>query len=251
MENTFDRDNGIKAIIELQALAGTEESQEDAGKAWDDMSGVEQAEVMVAYKHLCATSEPPAKPEPTPEPTPEPETPPTPAKEPPATLQVVDGDATNPQADGVKFIIHCCNDVGAWGAGFVLALSQKWPATKQRYHSWYLQTSVKDATGPFKLGHVQFVPVEDDVVVCNMIGQRGVAPQNGEPPIRYAAIEACLEKVREKIEAVKQAAPETVMSVHCPKFGAGLAGGEWKTIESLLRKEMVENGISVTVYELV
>lgn len=29
------------------------------------------------------------------------------------------GDATAPQAKGVKLIVHVCNDLGGWGKGFV------------------------------------------------------------------------------------------------------------------------------------
>ncbi|HJZ91138.1 MAG TPA: hypothetical protein VKE40_09715 [Gemmataceae bacterium] len=36
------------------------------------------------------------------------------------------GDATQPQALGVKMICHACNDIGARGKGFVLALSRRW-----------------------------------------------------------------------------------------------------------------------------
>lgn len=35
------------------------------------------------------------------------------------------GDATCPQAKGVKIICHVCNDIGGWGKGFVLALSKR------------------------------------------------------------------------------------------------------------------------------
>ena len=36
------------------------------------------------------------------------------------------GDATRPIGDGPKIIAHCCNTVGAWGAGFVMAISNRW-----------------------------------------------------------------------------------------------------------------------------
>lgn len=35
------------------------------------------------------------------------------------------GDATAPQAKGVKLIVHVCNDLGGWGKGFVPALSRR------------------------------------------------------------------------------------------------------------------------------
>jgi len=42
-------------------------------------------------------------------------------------IAYVMGDATAPKADGPKIIVHVCNDVGAWGRGFVVALSRRWP----------------------------------------------------------------------------------------------------------------------------
>ncbi len=42
------------------------------------------------------------------------------------TIKYITGDATNPEADGLRIIVHVCNDIGGWGRGFVLALSNKW-----------------------------------------------------------------------------------------------------------------------------
>ncbi len=35
-----------------------------------------------------------------------------------------------------------------------------------------------------------------------------------------------------------------------PRMGAGLAGGNWVAIEKLIRHELSDKGISVTVYDL-
>lgn len=40
----------------------------------------------------------------------------------PKPIQYRVGDATAPVADGNKIICHLCNDIGAWGKGFVMAL---------------------------------------------------------------------------------------------------------------------------------
>lgn len=48
-------------------------------------------------------------------------------------LTFVRGDATNPQAKGPKVIAHICNDRGAWGKGFVLAISKRWPEPEAAY----------------------------------------------------------------------------------------------------------------------
>jgi len=155
------------------------------------------------------------------------------------------GDATQPEGKGVKFIIHVCNDMGIWGAGFVMALSKKWKQPEKEYRLWVSEKFKKNATGMFKLGAVQFVNVKDDrIVVCNMIGQHGVGiGSDGIPPIRYKAIDSALETIA--TYALKVNA-----TVHCPRFGAGLAGGDWKEIEQLIIKNLCSRDIDVTVYDL-
>ena len=152
-------------------------------------------------------------------------------------IKHIKGDATKPIGDGNKIIIHCCNDVNAWGAGFVVALSRRWKEPERQYRQWGRNKK------NFKLGNVQFVKVEDDIVVCNMIGQRDIRKTDGLPPIRYGAIGKCLEKV-------KEAALKNKASIHCPLFGAGLSGGTWSKIEALLQEILADNGVSVTVYHL-
>lgn len=152
-------------------------------------------------------------------------------------INYVKGDATAPLGEGHRIIIHCCNDIGVFGNGFVVALARRWPITKTEYLKWH-----RSGQG-FELGAVQFVRVDDGIVVGNMIGQHGIKGQNKKPPIRYSAIEKCLEKVQ--IAALRNKA-----SVHAPKFGAGLAGGEWDMIESLLIKYLSSQDINVTIYAL-
>lgn len=153
-------------------------------------------------------------------------------------IRFVRGDATAPQGGGVKIIAHICNDVGAWGKGFVLALSRRWPEPAQSFKQWYRDRQKND----FGLGVVQFVQVEHDLWVANMVAQHGIRPAQGLPPIRYEALERCLEKIAGK-------AKEWGASVHMPRIGCGLAGGEWGRIEPLISHKLCEQDIPVTVYD--
>ena len=47
------------------------------------------------------------------------------------------GDATNHQYHGLKFIVHCCNDSGLWGSGFVLAVLKRLSKPEQEYRDWF------------------------------------------------------------------------------------------------------------------
>jgi O-acetyl-ADP-ribose deacetylase (regulator of RNase III) len=164
-------------------------------------------------------------------------------------INYVKGDATQPQGDGVKYIIHCCNDEGAWGAGFVMALSRRWEYPEVFYRNWAAD-GITYSEVPFKLGEIQWMYVEDNIVVCNMIGQHGTRTVDGVPPVRYDAIAECLVKVRKLIQDRLVPPPEQLCSVHCPRFGAGLAGGDWEKIEWLLQTYLVDHGVPVTVYDL-
>lgn len=144
-------------------------------------------------------------------------------------LTYVTGDATAPYGMGPKIIIHCCNDVGAWGAGFVLALSNKWSAPEEHYR----------AKTHHILGEVDLIQVEEDLYVGNMIGQHGVGRDEfGNPPVRYVALMTALKQVNDIAVAIGA-------TVHCPKFGSDLAGGDWNLIEALLKEIM---SVPVTVY---
>jgi len=151
-------------------------------------------------------------------------------------IHYLKGDATVPQAKGAKIIAHICNDLGGWGKGFVLAISNRWKEPEADYRKWH-----KGRDG-FELGAVHFVQVERTVCIANMIGQHGMKSGSKGPPIRYEAVESCLEKVAAK-------AKELGASVHMPRIGCGLAGGKWEEIEPIIERTLIAYRIDVYVYD--
>jgi O-acetyl-ADP-ribose deacetylase (regulator of RNase III) len=157
-------------------------------------------------------------------------------------IRYITGDATQPTGEGTKIITHVCNDIGAWGAGFVLALSNRWDEPEREYRK------LKHAER--QLGNVQLVCVEPDKYVANMIAQRGimdtmkrgVLDHGREPAIRYDALKKCLEQVRNDAHTLNA-------SVHMPRIGCGLAGGKWEKIEPIIMECLVDAGIEVVVYD--
>ena len=155
-------------------------------------------------------------------------------------IHYIKGDATNPQTPGKKLIVHVCNDVGGWGAGFVLAISKRWSAPEQFYRS--LKTWV--------LGKIQPVQVTPDITVVNMIAQHGIMDQKfkgiidigARPAIRYQALGVCMTQVREL--ALQQNA-----TIHMPRIGCGLAGGKWDEVEKILEETCKDVFIFVYDYE--
>ncbi len=149
------------------------------------------------------------------------------------------GDATQPVGSGPRYIVHVCNNSGGWGAGFVLALSKRWPDPEFNYRAWYrgLHDRVT-CKNPFRLGNVQPVQVEDDIWVINMIAQNGYGQKKGIP-LRYDALEKCLAKVAEDARVAGA-------SIHMPRIGCGLAGGKWEQVEEIIQRTMGD--LDVFVY---
>lgn len=152
------------------------------------------------------------------------------------------GDATKPLARGPLLIPHICNDIGAWGAGFVLAISKRWPEPEAAYRAWKQEHSDKIA-GRFGLGNVQFVKCKGEVTLANMIAQHNVRPLEGKLPIRYDALEICLNKVADY-------AIENKMVIQMPRIGTGLAGGLWENIEPIIEKTLCAKDLEVNVFDL-
>jgi len=152
-------------------------------------------------------------------------------------IQYIKGDATSPQKLGNKIIVHICNDIGGWGKGFVMAISKRWKKPENQYREWFKS---KDN---FELGEVQFVQVQEDLWVANLIGQHKInKDENGAAPIRYNAIEEGLDKVC-------SFGKENNATIHMPRIGCGLAGGKWEIIEPIILKTLSEHNIEVIVYD--
>ena len=154
------------------------------------------------------------------------------------TIEYVIGDASVPQTEGAAVIVHLCNDLGLWATGFMPALARRWPQARSQYLAWHSGALAV----PFALGAVQFVLVAPDLWVANLIGQQGVRVVDGVPPIRYAAVRVGLARVAAFAQLHEAA-------VSMPRIGIGPAGGNWDRIALVIATELVDKGISVTVYD--
>ena len=155
-------------------------------------------------------------------------------------IHYIIGDATNPIGNGNKIITHVCNDIGAWGKGFVLPLAKKWPQTKSVY-----LTSFASKPHP-QLGDIQIIAAEPTLWIINIIGQHKITTRYSKeeiPPVRYEAIQTALHQV-----AIFAAGEKA--TVHMPRIGCGLAGGTWNKIEPLINEAFDKNDIQVYVYDL-
>jgi O-acetyl-ADP-ribose deacetylase (regulator of RNase III) len=159
-------------------------------------------------------------------------------------ITYIKGDATEPHGTGLKYILHCCNDQGGWGSGFVLALSAKSKEPERVYREWATELATANKEdNTFKLGNYKVANFDkSDVCVVNIIGQHNTRWIDGVPPIRYEAIEKALTDLTVQLKGVEGA------SVHAPKFGSDLAGGDWLKIQSIIHRTLCSADIPVTIY---
>jgi O-acetyl-ADP-ribose deacetylase (regulator of RNase III) len=144
------------------------------------------------------------------------------------------GDATHPAGEGKRLIVHICNDMGAWGRGFVMALSARWDEPERAYREWHRSgyTLYDHHQEEFKLGNIQLVSVQNSratlgLWVVNMIAQHGIGVKDGVPPIRYDALRECLTKVAGHCNGGR---------ISMPRIGCGLAGGTWEKVGPIVEE---------------
>lgn len=160
-------------------------------------------------------------------------------------LKIVEGDATDPQTTHEKEVVvipHVCNNLGAWGAGFVLALSKKYKKPEEVYKAYCHNNKAFPI-----LGAVCYAKMDNFLVVANMIAQDGLVSKDNPIPIKYKALATAMASVADFIDHI--GSPDNPIVIHCPKFGSDLAGGDWNFILELIRELWLEAGIDVVVYE--
>jgi hypothetical protein len=137
---------------------------------------------------------------------------------------------------------HVCNNVNVFGGGFTASIDKHFPIVKANYSMLGNKS---------KLGYTQFVEAKNNsnnnskIVFANMIAQNKTISKNNPRPINYAALVTCMLGVREYILNLKKD-NDCTNQIHAPKFGSGLAGGDWKFIEKLI--EDIWYDIPVYVY---
>jgi len=145
-------------------------------------------------------------------------------------------------------IMHIVNTAGGWGAGFVVAISKRWPEPESQYRKWY-RAKTHPQFGDFALGNVGWALVEPELWIANMIAQTGYGKSGRDqhktdeaelPPIRYDALRTCLTKVA-------QSALPKKATIHAPRIGCALSGGSWSRVEPLIQETMPD--LQVFIYD--
>ena len=135
------------------------------------------------------------------------------------------------EQNGATVIVpHICNNINAFGAGFAGQVAEFYPEVKANFHMLGQKA---------KLGHTQFITVKSDkkyghsIIFANMISQNKLLNAKNKRPLNYAALVYCMNQVRSYAKEL-QAKSDYKIEIHSPKFGSGLAGGNWNFISELI-----------------
>lgn len=156
-------------------------------------------------------------------------------------IKYIKADVTKPTGDGLRVIVHVCNDVGGWGPeghSVASAISKRWSEPEAEYRQQF-----EDGEPGLKLGEVQLVDVGERLWVANCIAQHGYRRPANLTPFKYDAFETCCSFLARTF--VGQNA-----SFHMPQVGCGLGGADWHTVEHIVQRVLVAAELAVTVYVL-
>lgn len=146
------------------------------------------------------------------------------------------------------FVPHVCNNIDLFGAGFAAQIAERYPIAKENYHllgKHFLKTN---------LGYCQTIKIYENekhkhkLYIVNMVAQNGIKNPKNTRPLNYFALVKSMGNLCQFINNNTGFLNKSEkIEIHCPKFGSGLAGGNWSFISDLI-DDIWSNRYFVTVY---
>lgn len=131
--------------------------------------------------------------------------------------------------DQFDVIIHGCNCFCTMGAGIAKQIKKEFPEA-------YKVDNLTKRGDRSKLGSYSFVKL-DNLIIVNAYTQYNFG---GRLEADYKAIRGCFKKIKEQFSGKK---------IGIPKIGAGLAGGDWEKISSIIEEELKGEDLTCVQYE--
>lgn len=147
------------------------------------------------------------------------------------------GDMLNEATSGI--IIHGCNCQGVMGGGIAKLIRAKWPDVYNVYRKTY------ENYGGLELGDIIPVKVNEDLTVINCMTQKHFGTDVRH--LDYEAVVAVAAAINKALEYNTDPKPVTI---HTPLLGAGLAGGNWNIVETILDEGVDERTANFILWTL-
>jgi len=143
-------------------------------------------------------------------------------------MKYVEGDLVKSASD-YDVIVHGCNCFCTMGAGIAKTIRDKWPEV--------YEVDCKTSRGDInKLGTYTMCDV-GGVIVVNAYTQYRYT---GHKPVDYDAIKTVMQRIKKDFAGKK---------IGMPLIGAGLAGGSWSKIESIISEELKGEDVTIVKFK--
>lgn len=129
-------------------------------------------------------------------------------------------------------IVHQVNCQGVMGSGVAAALRAKYPVIWEKYRDRCRTLSGEGADTTKLLGYAQLVPVGDGLWVCNLFAQNSYG-RDGQRFTSYDAFDDGMQHLHQQLQTEHG-------QVHHPLIGAGLGGGKWEVLKSIIEHRIGE-----------
>lgn len=139
-------------------------------------------------------------------------------------------------------LAHVTNNKGIWGGGVSGPIGVRYPQARIAF-SQVSQT-------PMICGRAQIIPVSSTLFVANLFAMTGVRSESNPRPLNYVFLRRSLDELASFARAMAGsfALADDDVDIHLPRIGAGLAGGDWPTIEEMIRATL--SSFKTTIYTL-
>lgn len=164
-------------------------------------------------------------------------------------------------------LAHACNTEAVMGSGVALYLAKKYPQAESSYKSYLfniekdiraklldfleapletIEEKIKAYSRKASLGGVDFVEINPELEIANMITQYLEDRFNGKPT-SLEAIESCLKNLNSRLNSRKEKGLST--ELHMPLICAVRGGVDW-TITRAMIEHYITAASSITVWIL-
>lgn len=127
-------------------------------------------------------------------------------------------------------IVHGCNAQGVMGGGIAAQIKQKYPTAFKEYFNMlkkHEEHGCKDCLGSVNISKI---PNTNDFYIANAITQEYYGTD-----MRHVNYEA----IAKAFENISDFAMSENLPIHYPMIGAGLAGGNWTIISTIINETLI------------
>jgi O-acetyl-ADP-ribose deacetylase (regulator of RNase III) len=145
-------------------------------------------------------------------------------------MKEIEGDLIKLAKEGeFDVIVHGANCMQVMGSGIAKTIRQVFP------EAWYadLATTKGDLgkMGTLSIAHINDLTIVNAYTQFNYLGRK-----TGKMDLNYVALRMCMKQIKKKF---------TGKRIGMPLIGAGLAGGDWNVIKTILEEELFDEDLTI------